>query len=415
MDNQKPSGRAAIVLWACALLNLSIGVLYAWSVIRSRLTAPINEAGFGWTESQAGLPFSVAILVFSTAVVIGGRLQDKIGPRKVVTAGAILLGGGLILAGIVGNSVPGIIIGFGAVAAAGMGLGYGCVTAPALKWYPPGKKGLVSGIIVGGFGLSAVGFAPLAAALLDNFGIAQTFIMLGAGNLVVSTTIAQFIKNPPAGYTPPVSASADKSKVAPLAPSTNYEWHEMMKTKRFVMIFILFLLTSSVGLMIIGSVTRIAETQAGISDSAILAGLVSFLALTNTLGRVAGGMMSDKIGRINSLFVILILQLANMAAFAFYQNLPTLIIGIILVGFCFGTLLSVMPALCADQYGLKNFGLNYGIMFFAWGLSGVLTPMLANFMYDLTGAFIITYIICAAMMVAMIIMNVFIKREVERA
>ena len=409
MEIQSIHKKANVILIACALFNLSIGVLYAWSVLQSQLTMPVYEGGFGWSVSQAGLPFSVAVIVFATAMLIGGRIQDKIGPRWVLTAGSVTIGLGLIIAGLVGNSVIGIVISFGVIAATGMGFGYAGATPPALKWFHPSKKGLVSGIIVGGFGLSAVGFAPLAAALLDSFDIQRTFIILGVSNLVLSTAIAQFVKNPPAGYSPAEPASIKQNSKA--AAAVNMEWHEMLKTPKFYLIFLMFLLTSSVGLMVIGSITRIAISQANITDSAILAGLVSFLALTNTLGRVIGGIMSDKIGRINALFVILILQTVNMAAFAFYQSLPTLIIGIIIVGFCFGTLLAVMPALCADQYGLKNFGLNYGILFFAWGFSGVITPVIANFLYDSTGSFNIAYIICAVMMGAMILVNFIFKKS----
>jgi len=414
MENQAMKRKANVVLIACALFNLSIGALYAWSVISSQLTTPVELGGFGWTTSQAGLPFSIAIIMLSTGMLIGGRIQDKIGPRWVVTAGSVLAGAGLVLAGFSGNSVMGVVLSYGVISAVGMGFGYGSVTAPALKWFPPSKKGLVSGIIVGGFGLSAVFMAPIASALLSSNGISGTFMILGVFNLVVSTAIAQFINNPPEGYMPPAAVKVKAAKAVPLSSSANYGWNEMLKTGRFYMIFVIFILTSSVGLMVIGSVSRIAVNQAGVTDTAVLAGLVSFLALTNTLGRVAGGMMSDKIGRINSIFVILILQLLNMAAFAFYQNLPTLILGIIIVGFCFGTLLSVMPALTADQYGLKNFGLNYGIMFYAWGLSGVMTPIIANALYDTTGSFNITYIICAAMMGAMIIVNFMLKKAIEQ-
>jgi len=413
MENQVLRKKANIVLIACAMFNLSIGALYAWSVIQSKLTAPLLQGGFGWTASMAGLPFSAAVIMLATGMLIGGRIQDKIGPRWVVSAGSVLMGTGLILAGFAGNSLAGLIIFYGVIAALGMGFGYGCVTAPALKWFPPSKKGFVSGVIVGGFGLSAVFMAPIASALLSSYGISGTFIILGAFNLIVSTVIAQFVKNPPKGYSPPVPAKAKNAKVVTIASSANFEWDEMLKTKRFYMMFIMFILASSVGLMVIGSVSRIAVAQMGITDPVVLAGLVSFLALTNTLGRVAGGMMSDRIGRINSLFVIFALQMINMAAFAFYQSLPALILGIIVVGFCFGTLLSVMPALTADQYGLKNFGLNYGIMFFAWGLSGVMTPIIANNLYDTTGSFNTTYIICAVMMAAMILVNFMLRKDIE--
>jgi len=411
LENQK---RANIVLYACILFNLSIGVLYAWSVIATRLTAPIADGGFGWTASQAGLPYSVAIIMLATAMLFGGRIQDKIGPRWVMTAGGLLIGAGNILAGFIGNSLVGVTLGFGILAAGGMGLGYGCATAPALKWFHPGKKGLVSGLIVGGFGLSAVGFAPLASTLLANVGIEQTFIFLGLGNLIITTTLAQFIKNPPAGYVPAEPAKTKQAAVKS-APAVNFAWNEMLRTKRFFLMFTVFLLTSSVGVMVIGSMTRIAQTQAGITDAGILAGLVAFLAFMNAVGRVAGGILSDKIGRINALFVILVLQLVNMAAFAFYQNLPTLILGIVVVGFCFGTLLSVMPALCADQYGLKNFGFNYAILFLAWGFSGVIAPVFAGFLYDTTGSFNTAYLICAVMMVGMILANYLLKKDMAKA
>ena len=411
MNEQITKSKPAIILIAGILFNLSIGVLYAWSVLTSKLTAPIADGGYGWTGSQAGLPYSIAIITFAVAMLIGGRIQDKIGPRWVVTAGGALAGLGLVLCGLVGNSVIGITLCFGVIAATGMGFGYGCVTPPALKWFHPSKKGFISGLIVGGFGLSAVYFAPLTNALLGNFGIEKTLIALGAGIFVIGTCAAQFVKNPPSGYIPKAPTKIKQTAVKNTA-AEDLTWKEMLGTKRFRYMFIMFLLVSSIGLMIIGNMTKIARLQADISDAALLAVIVSFLALTNTLGRVVGGKMSDKIGRINALFVTFTLQMLNMAAFAFYSNLPTLFLGIIIVGFGFGTLLSVMPALCADQYGLKNFGLNYGILFLAWGFAGVIAPIIANLLYDATGSFNTAYIICAVIMGAMIYVNYLLKKEI---
>jgi MFS family permease len=174
----------------------------------------------------------------------------------------------------------------------------------------------------------------------------------------------------------------------------------------------MFLLTASVGLMFIGSMTKIAQTQTRVTDTAVLAMLVAFLAIMNTAGRVIGGMISDKIGRIKTLYLVFIIQMLNMGAFMFYQNLPMLILGIIGVGFCFGTLLSVFPALTADQYGLKNIGANYGIMFMAWGFAGVVAPVIANYLYDTYGNFNTAYIICAIMMAAMIFVNFLLQKDI---
>ncbi|MDR0512690.1 MAG: OFA family MFS transporter [Treponema sp.] len=393
------------------LLNLSIGVLYAWSVINAQLVAPVYAGGWGWTSSQAGLPYTVTIIVFATAMLFGGRLQDKIGPRRVVMLGSVLAGTGIALSGLVGNSVIGITLCFGVIAGTGMGFAYGSVTPPALKWFHPGKKGMISGLVVAGFGLSAVYYAPLAAALLGRFGIETTLLILGAGVLVVSLTVSQFIKNPPPGYIPPLPANA-KQTAAKTTAAVDFTRTEMLKTRRFYMMFVMFLLASSVGLMIIGNITRIAQTQAFITDSALLAMLVALLAMTNTLGRVIGGIISDKIGRIKALYMVFIVQMLNMSAFMFYQNMLMLIIGIIGVGFCFGTLLSVFPALTADHYGLKNIGANYGIMFMAWGLAGVVAPVIANYLYDSTGNFHTAYIICAVMMAAMIFVNYFLQKDI---
>jgi MFS family permease len=404
-DTQK---KANLILTACIFFNLSIGVLYAWSMIKTELI--FGE--WAWTSSQAGLPYTLAIVCFALAAFVGGWMQDKIGPRWVVTCGGVLVGLGLIISGLVGNSPTGIAIGFGVVTGAGIGFGYSCVTPPALKWFHPSKKGLVSGLIVGGFGIATVYLAPLVNVLLGNFGIEKTMIILGVATIVVSTPIAQFIKNPPAGYTPPIPKHLTES-AAKSATSVDFTRSQMLKTTRFYLLFVMFLFSSSVGLMIIGNMPKIAKIQLGITDTAILAILVSFLAITNTLGRVIGGMMSDKIGRVNALFVVFILQALNMVGFMVCENLAMLALGIIVVGFSYGTLLSVFPSFTADQYGLKNYGANYGIMYLAWGLAGVAAPVIADYFYGIHQNFEVAYIICAVMMTAMIFINYILKRNLK--
>ena len=404
--------RAKIVLIAGILFNLSVGMLYTWSIIRGQMMASVYDGGWGWSSAEAGRPFTFAVVFFALGLLIGGRIQDKTGPRWVVTAGGFFVGLGMILSGLFGNSPLGVTIGFGIVAGLGIGLGYGCVTPPALKWFHPSKKGMVSGLIVGGFGFGAVYFGPLASVLLNNFGIERTFIFMGFGVIALSVPIAQFIRNPPAGYVPeePKKIKASAVKVA----SPDFTWREMVKTPRFYMMFIMFMTTSSVGLMVIGNVTRIAATQMNITDSATLAFLVSFMAITNMAGRIIGGFLSDKIGRVNTLFLIFAIQVLNMVGFLFYSNFAMLIVGVIGIGFCFGALLSVFPALTAEQYGLKHYGVNYGIVYLAWGLSGVVAPVIADYFYDTTGTFTTAYIICAFMMLAMLAVNYLFKKNVRK-
>ena len=235
-------------------------------------------------------------------------------------------------------------------------------------------------------------------------------MILGLIPFTVCILIVQIIRNPPADYVPPTPKNF-KETVAKVVSTVDHTLSEMVKTKRFYLMFAIFLFSSSVGVMIIGKITQIAETQFAITNTQLLTGLVAFLAVTNTLGRVIGGMMFDRIGPINALFVVLTLQMLNMLGFMIYGNLVMLVIGIIIVGFSFGTLLAVFPALTAAQFGLKNFGANYGIVLMGWGLSAIVAPTMANFLYESHGNFYIAYLICAIMTAVMIFMNYLLKRN----
>ncbi len=204
----KLQSRSSLVLIAGVLFNLSISVLYSWSVIKSQLTLPVDAGGFGWNSAQAGLPYTVAIVSFAISMLIGGIIQDRMGPRKVITVGGLLVGLGLILSGVAGNSLLGVTVSYGVITAAGIGMGYGCVSPCILKWFPPSKKGMVVGLVVGSYGLSAVYLAPGAQYLLSTYGISPTFLILGVITALVAVVLAQFIDNPPANHSPAGASSA---------------------------------------------------------------------------------------------------------------------------------------------------------------------------------------------------------------
>jgi len=350
----------------------------------------------------------LAIICFATGVLIGGRVQDKIGPRWVATTGGALVGLGLVLAGVIGNNPTGIAVCFGVITGLGIGFGYGSVLPAALKWFHPSKKGLVSGLILGGFGLASVHYALVTNALLSSQGIEKTLLYMGAVIIIVSVIIAQLVKNPPSDYVPPEPGNLPPSAASSVP--VDFVWREMIQTRRFYFMFIIFLFSASMGLMIIGNVAKIASIQASVTDAAFL---IILVAIMNALGRIIGGITSDKIGRVNTLFIVIILQMFNMIGFVYYQNLTTLIFGLVMVGLCFGAFLAIFPALTADQYGLKNYGGNYGIVYLAYGFAGVVAPLIADFFYDLNGNFNTTYMICAALMVVMVFVNYLLKRELD--
>jgi len=402
--------RAYTVLIAGITFNLSIQVLYVWSLLKDLMKASVDQGGWDWTSPEAGLPYTLAIIFFALGVLIGGRVQDKIGPRWVATVGGAMVGLGLVISGLVGDNPVGVAVGYGVVTGLGIGFGYGSVLPACLKWFHPSKKGLIGGLVLGGFGLASVHYAFITSALLESFDIQRTMLYIGVAVSVISVIAAQFVKNPPSDYTPELPEKAKQSAVARKV-ATDFQWREMLKTKRFYLMFVLFLFSASMGLMIIGNLSRIAGIQAGVTNAAFL---ISLVAVMNALGRIIGGFLSDKIGRTNTLFIAIILQMLNMIGFIYYQNIVVLTLGFVLVGLCFGTFLAVFPALTGDQYGLKNYGVNYGIVYLAYGLAGVAAPVIADFIYALHGNFNIAYIICSIIMVLMIGINFLLKRDIAK-
>ncbi|NDV11221.1 L-lactate MFS transporter [Crenobacter caeni] len=392
--------KATGVLVAGTCINLTIGVLYAWSVIKKALVAD-----WGWTNTDASMPYNVAIVVWAIALLAAGAMQDRIGPKKVITLGVTLVGAGMILSSFIPqDSVMGLTIAFGGIVGTGIGFAYACVTPAAMKWFHSSKKGMVSGITVGGFGLAAVYLAPLCTSLIEHFGISQSFMILGAAVLLIGLPLTRVISNPPADYTP--AAPANLSPTAPKTSGHELTWKEMMKTRQFYFLWIMFVFSSSAGVMIIGNLASIATDQAGVLNPAYL---VSILAIANASGRVGGGMLSDKIGRTNTMLLAFAVQAANMMLFATYTDATMILVGTVVAGMAYGSLMSVFPSTTADFYGLKNYGANYGVLYTAWGVSGFVGPMLAGWAVDTTGTYSLAFTISAGLLAVAIVLGFMTK------
>lgn len=389
-----------VILVAATGINLTLGVLYSWSIISKDLVLVL-----GWSNSAASLPYTVAIIVFAIALLVAGRLQDKMGPKRFVIAGVILVGLGL-LASSFSASPAMMVVSYGILVGTGLGFGYSCVTPAVMKWWHQDKKGLVTGIVVGGFGVASVYVAPVTTMLLQNYGLELTFRLLGIFVLVAGLPLSMLITNPPEGYTP--AAPLQKKNVAwkQVAIARDYEWKEMLKTPQFYLLWAMFALASSAGLMIIGSISIIAKQQAAFEAGFLL---VVLLAIFNATGRIFGGMLSDKIGRIRTLQLMIILQGLNMLAFAFYTSPFTIAIGTAAAGMAYGSLLSLFPSITSDYYGMKNFGLNYGILYTAWGISGAIGPVIASAVADATGTFVMAYMISAGLLALALGLNFVLK------
>ncbi|MFL7008774.1 OFA family MFS transporter [Enterovibrio norvegicus] len=388
----KKMNKAAGILAAGFFINMCIGILYAWSVFKQSLVEQ------GWSNADASMPYTVATICFALSLLVAGNLQDRMGPRKVLILGTVMVGLGMIVSSFADSPMT-LLLSFGVVTGCGIGFGYACLAPAAMKWFHPSKKGLVNGLIAAGFGLAAVYLAPLTSMLINTYGIQTSFLILGVGILVIAVPLALTINNPPADYKPETPAGyVAKSGAA----NADMGWREMMKTPQFYSLWLMYALASSAGLMIIGNITSIAINQ---SDLTQVAFLVVVLAIFNSGGRVAAGILSDKIGGIKTLMIAFIMQGINMMMFATYQTEFTLMVGAAVAGVGYGTLLAVFPSITADYYGLKNYGGNYGVLYTAWGVSGFIGPVVAATAVDMTGNYVMAYTICAAMLAVAVVLS----------
>ncbi|HET8733527.1 MAG TPA: OFA family MFS transporter [Anaeromyxobacteraceae bacterium] len=387
------SKKGWIVTLAGVGLNLALGILYAWSVFAKQLTEPLDKGGFGWSRTDATLPYTIAIACFALMMVPAGRLQDKLGPRLIATAGSILTGIGIVIASFATpeHSWP-AIVGFGLLAGTGFGLGYAAATPAAVKWFPPQKKGLITGLVVGGFGVAPVYIAPLSKWLLGAYGVAFSFRVLGIAFLVSTFLLSQLIVNPEKPLNVAAAGAAAKS-----GAGADVTWRDMIRTADFWLLWFQYALGATAGLMIIGHLAKIVAVQSG---NAIKAGFVfvALLAVFNASGRIVAGIVSDRIGRTVTLVSVFLLQAMNMVFFVRFTSFTGFLTGSAVAGFSYGALLSLFPATAADRWGTKNLGLNYGILFTAWGVGGVFGPILAGKIADATGSYELAYQISAGLL-----------------
>jgi MFS family permease len=397
--------RGWLVTFSGMGLNLALGVLYSWSVFGKQFTDAVDKGGFGWSKTNAALPYTVAIAFFAAMMVPAGRLQDKFGPRIVATIGALLTGLGLVVTSFAspGNILP-ALIGFGVMAGTGIGLGYATATPAAVKWFPPEKKGLITGIVVSGFGLASVYIAPVSKSFLGAYGVKGAFMILGIGFAVITFILTQFINNPP---TPAVSLNQKVSNNNN-SYKVDYSWSEMVRTRTFYLLWIEFACGALAGLMIIGHLAKIVAVQ---SNNAIQSGFlfVALLAIFNAGGRLVAGALSDYIGRMKTILIVCISQAIVMFLFPHFSTITAFIIGSAFVGISYGACLSLFPATTADHWGTKNLGLNYGILFTAWGVGGVFGPILAGKIADASGNYNLAYIVSASLMIFAAILTFFTK------
>lgn len=406
-------------------INLALGILYTWSVISKGVPEE-----WEWTQSDKSMPYAIACLIFSIVMVPAGRMQDKLGPRIVATIGGILVGIGMIVASFT-SSALGYILGFGVLAGAGIGFGYASATPAAVKWFPAQKTGLIAGIVVSGFGLASVYAAPLAQWLLDNYGISVMLRVLGVGFLVVVVALAQFLKVPHVvlqfmqKYGDVGRKREDAEVGKPVVKENDFEPKEMLKTGQFYLLWFMYACGAGAGLMIISVAKKIVAAQlatmsaADVAEKWALASVVG-LAIGNGGGRILAGFLSDKIGRKITMFAFFVFQailllVLSQAEGTALAAAPVLILIVALIGANYGSNLALFPSITKDFFGLKNFGMNYGLVFTAWGVGGFMLAKLAGMIFDKTKSFNFAYFCASGLLVVAAIVVLLVKPPVHHS
>jgi OFA family oxalate/formate antiporter-like MFS transporter len=421
----KVPGRAWVVVFAGTAVNLCLGILYAWSVwagalvpkdlkLAGTVMTGMNEGWIYLTNAEAATPFSLCVIIFALLMIPGGRIQDKFGPKVGAITGGLFLAVGCIIAGLA-KSYAGLIIGFGIFGGIGMGIGYAAPTPAALKWFGPHKRGLIAGLVVGGYGGAALYVSPLGAWLLSIGGITYSFVVMGIIFAIVVIIAGSLLAWPEPGYVAP--AAPVKAGAAPAkAAGTLVDWapSDILKTWQAYALILMFIGTTQSGLLIIANAFGILATAAK-GVPALVANawiLPSFGGLINALGRVGTGLYSDKIGRDNAYTLnclVSALCLFLLPAIIASQNLFLLFLAVGIAYWQYGGGLALMPSYTADFFGPKNLGMNYGIVFLGWGL-GFFMARLGGSIKDWTGSLTWAFIISACVLIIAVIVSRIAKR-----
>jgi MFS transporter, OFA family, oxalate/formate antiporter len=370
-----PGGNRWLLVAAAMLLQFSIGAVYAWSVFSGALE---NATAFQLTKVEASLPFTVTIGMIFIGSYIGGRLQDKGGPRVVALLGGVIYAIGIVLASFAnsGDQLWLIILGYGVISGFGLGFAYIVPIAMLLKWFPD-KRGLITGLAVGGFGFGAVLTSPVAQWLIaqDPDRPTSAFLPLGIAYLVMSLVGASFFRNPPAGYTVPGYEPAASGTGT--NGGTDYTQGEALRTPQWYLLTAILTLNVTAGIALISQAAASATDIAGYT-AAGAAGVVGVLAVFNGGGRIVWAAASDFIGRMPAFAAMLGLQGICLLLLPHASNAVLFFVLAAVVYLCYGGGFGTMPATAGDYFGVKYAGAIYGLMLIGWSIGGVIGPILIS-------------------------------------
>src|SRR6201993_2805792 len=366
-----------VIAIAGVFLQIALGAVYAWSVFR----VPLAKQ-FGWSISEVTLTFTISIFVLGFAAFFGGLWLNRKGPRIVALTGGTLYGLGVFLASF-SHSLSWLYLSYGVIGGIGLGLGYIVPVAVLVKWFPD-RRGLITGIAVGGFGAGALITAPVATRLIQSVGVLSTFAYLGVAYLLVTVVSGYFMQNPPEGWKP--EGWAPTRTQATQRSARDYTLADALRTWQWWALWLLLFLNTSAGISIISQESPLFQELGHVSAVAA-ASMVGVASIGNALGRVFWAWASDSITRRATFAVMFLAQVVLFWTLPSINSASLLTIIAFVVLMCYGGGFGTMPAFAADYFGSRNVGPIYGLMLTAWGFASAFGPLLIAYMRQAKGAY----------------------------
>ena len=360
------------------LMQMALGAVYAWSVFRT----PLSKQ-FHWSISDVTLTFTICIFVLGVSAFFGGLWLNKKGPRVVALTGGFLYGLGVFLASFSADRLWWLYLSYGLIGGIGLGFGYIVPVAVLVKWFPD-KRGLITGIAVGGFGAGALVTAPVATRLIQSVGVLQTFAYLGVAYLLVTMATGALMKNPPDGWKPEGWAPSTTQKAQRAAK--DYTLSEALKTWQWWALWALLFLNVSAGISLISQESPMFQEIAKVSAS-VAAGMVGIVSIGNGVGRIFWAWTSDAITRRWTFVVMFLVQVGLFWMLPGIASVAILTTVSFIILMCYGGGFGTMPAFAADYFGSKNVGPIYGLMLTAWGSASAFGPLLIAHLRQVSGSF----------------------------
>ena len=375
--------RSVIALF-CTILQVCLGTVYAWSFFQTMLVRDI-----GWTFSQTAAAFSITIFTLGVSAATAGQLLPRLGPRFLAVTGSVLFCAGYLLASLAlsMDAIWLFYLGYGVVGGAGIGMGYVTPVATAAKWYPD-RKGLITGIVVMGFGVGAFllskGLAPFLVVRAAG-DLALVFLWLGIFFACVLIPSSLVLSDPPQ----PLTAGAPRSARSARPPRPERAG-QYLRTTQFGIMWTVFFANIAAGISVISFQSELLQEVWGLADPTVDparlaeygATLIAVSSLCNGVGRIFWGLLSDRLGRVGVFRILLASQMVVFGILMTETN-PWIFSALVCyVLLCFGGGFATMPSFIIDVFGSKNMSKIYGTVLTAWSAAGIVGPMYVGYLKD---------------------------------